>query len=146
MAASALTGLYRGPRNLNLAVVLRFAVDAVSVQRAQMALAGKESGKNLGQWFRPSTAAGLIKCVDVAVVVAYMLTFLPDCWCKVSHKHRSASRSLSTARSYKQTCNRRQIRHPTSSSLQAIRDEEGARSLSCSSVFGFEQTESITRQ
>ena len=35
MAASPLTGLYRGPRNLNLAVVLRFAVDAVSVQRAQ---------------------------------------------------------------------------------------------------------------
>ena len=40
MPASALTGLCRGPRNLNLAVVLRFAVDAVFVQRAQMALAG----------------------------------------------------------------------------------------------------------
>ena len=40
MPASALTGLCRGPRNLNPAVVLRFAVDAVSVQRAEMALAG----------------------------------------------------------------------------------------------------------
>jgi cysteine protease ATG4 len=29
-----------------------------------MALAGKELGKDVGQWFGPSTAAGAIKCVN----------------------------------------------------------------------------------
>ena len=29
-----------------------------------MALAGKELGKDVGQWFEPSTAAGAIKCVN----------------------------------------------------------------------------------
>ena len=41
-----------------------------------MALAGKELGKSVGQWFRPSNAAGAIKCVDVAIFAAYMLTSL----------------------------------------------------------------------
>ena len=36
----------------------------------RMALAGKELGKDVGQWFGPSTAAGAIKCVDVAIVSA----------------------------------------------------------------------------
>ena len=30
----------------------------------RMALAGKELGKDVGQWFGPSTAAGAIKCVN----------------------------------------------------------------------------------
>lgn len=29
----------------------------------RMALAGKDLGKDVGQWFGPSTAAGAIKCV-----------------------------------------------------------------------------------
>ena len=37
----------------------------------RMALAGKELGKDVGQWFGPSTAAGAIKCViDVVIVSA----------------------------------------------------------------------------
>ena len=47
-----------------------------------MALVGKELGKDVGQWFRPSTSAGAIKYVDVAIFAAYMLTSLSDPWCK----------------------------------------------------------------
>ena len=36
----------------------------------RMALAGKELGKDVGQWFGPSTAAGTIKCIDVTIVSA----------------------------------------------------------------------------
>jgi hypothetical protein len=32
-----------------------------------MALAGKELGKDVGQWFGPSTAAAAIKCVDIDI-------------------------------------------------------------------------------
>ena len=41
----------------------------------RMALAGKELEKDVGKWLGPSTAAGTIKCVDVAIFAAYMLTF-----------------------------------------------------------------------
>jgi hypothetical protein len=34
-----------------------------------MALAGKDLGKDVGQWFGPSTAAGALKCVNVALHV-----------------------------------------------------------------------------
>ena len=33
-----------------------------------MALAGKELEKDAGQWLGLSTVAGVIKCVDVAIV------------------------------------------------------------------------------
>lgn len=39
-----------------------------------MALAGKELGKDVGQWFGPSTAAGALKCVQRILSV----TFLSD--------------------------------------------------------------------
>ena len=45
-------------------VVFRFSVDTVFFQRHRMALVGKELGKDVGQWFRPSTTAGAIRCVD----------------------------------------------------------------------------------
>jgi hypothetical protein len=83
----------------NLDDVLRFSVYAESVQRAQDVLPGKETGKNLGQWFRPSTAASAIRCVDVAIIAAWMLTFLSDGLFKASQKHRLASRLRLTARS-----------------------------------------------
>jgi cysteine protease ATG4 len=35
-----------------------------------MALTGKELGKGVGVWFGPSTAAGAIKRVDVAIASA----------------------------------------------------------------------------
>jgi hypothetical protein len=40
-----------------------------------MALAGKDLGKDLGQWFGPSTAAGAIKCVDQTLVIPRTLIF-----------------------------------------------------------------------
>jgi hypothetical protein len=43
-----------------------------------MALAGKELGKDVGQWFGPSTAAGAIKCVDDALFFLLMLTSLQN--------------------------------------------------------------------
>jgi cysteine protease ATG4 len=44
----------------------------------RMALAGKELGKDVGQWFGPSTAAGAIKCVDDALFFLLMLTSLQN--------------------------------------------------------------------
>jgi len=40
-----------------------------------MALAGKELGKDVGQWFGPSTAAGAIKCVNHALFCPLALTY-----------------------------------------------------------------------
>ena len=56
-------------------MVLRFAVDAVSVHVHGIALAGKELGKDVGQW-GPSTVSGAIKCVDVAIIAERMLISL----------------------------------------------------------------------
>jgi len=39
-----------------------------------MALAGKELGKDVGQWFGTSTAASAIKCVNDALFCPLMLT------------------------------------------------------------------------
>ena len=36
------------------------------------------------QWFGQSPVAGTIKCIDIAIFAAYMLTFHSDLWCKVS--------------------------------------------------------------
>ena len=54
---------------------LQFAVDAPSSVH-RMALTGKELGKDVGEEFGSSTAAGAIKCVNVTIVTVYMLTFL----------------------------------------------------------------------
>src|ERR1700728_1548019 len=43
----------------------------------RMALAGKELGKDVGQWFGPSTAAGAIKCVYI-LPPCYLLTVSQD--------------------------------------------------------------------
>ena len=40
----------------------------------RMALAGKDLGKEVGQWFGPSTAAGAIKCVIASAIVSTLLT------------------------------------------------------------------------
>ena len=107
----------------------------------RMALAGKEIGKNVGQWFGPSTVAGAIKCVDTTTFAVCMLTFLSNPWCKVSLKHRLASRSPSTARSSRRMCIWHYIHPPNLLVPANYRDGAIARS-SCSSVFGLEQTES----
>ena len=36
----------------------------------RMAPAGKELGKDVGQWLGPSTVAGAIKCIDIAIFFA----------------------------------------------------------------------------
>jgi hypothetical protein len=57
-----------------------------------MALAGKELGKDVGQWFGPSTAAGALKCVNDALFFfsSLILTYLSEHWFIASQKHRSA--------------------------------------------------------
>ncbi|KAH7101820.1 hypothetical protein BKA62DRAFT_793620 [Auriculariales sp. MPI-PUGE-AT-0066] len=42
-------------------VVFRFAIGARAFQRPSMAMSGKDFGKDVRQWFGPSTAAGTIK-------------------------------------------------------------------------------------
>ena len=54
----------------NIDVVLRFAVPLCPFSVHRMALAGKELGKEVGQSFGPSNAAGAIRCIDVAFVAA----------------------------------------------------------------------------
>lgn len=41
-----------------------------------MALAGKDLGKDVGQWFGPSTAAGAIKCALQFLFLFVLLTQL----------------------------------------------------------------------
>ena len=54
--------------------------------------------------------AGAIKCVDVTIIAARMLTLLSDRWCKVSLKHCSASLLPSIARSSRRMYIRHHIR------------------------------------
>ena len=117
MAASPLTGLYRGPRNLNLAVVLRFSVDAVSVQRAQNGFGWE------GIWEERWAVAWaeylrrrnhVRRCRHLRRI--YADTFFRS----LVKASPSASRSLSTAGSYGWTCIWHHIRKPISLSLEAI--------------------------
>ena len=103
----------------------------------RMALAGKELGEDVGQWFGPSTVADVIKCVDITMVAVCMLTFLSNPRCKVSLKHRSASRSPSTARYSRWMCIQHYIRPPNSPIPANYRDGAGVWP-SCSSVFSLE--------
>ena len=57
-----------------------------------MVLADKELGKDV-VWTEYRRSA--IKCVDVAIFAAYMLTFVSDSWCKAS---RSIARYLGHCR------------------------------------------------
>ena len=67
-----------------------------------MALAGKELGKDVGQWFGPSTAAGAIKCVnDNALIIRLIVDLSSEPLFITSQKHRLASPSPSTARSFR---------------------------------------------
>ena len=86
----------------NFDVVFRFSIDAVSVQRAQNGSSWKGTWK--GRWAMVWTEypAGAIKCVDVTIIAACMLTLLSDHWCKVSPKHRLASLLPLMARSSRQ--------------------------------------------
>ena len=103
----------------------------------RMALARKELGKDVGQWFGPSTAAGAIKCVDVIIIARCMLTFLSDRWCKAFPQHRSASRSRWTSRSSRRMCIRHHIR-PSNLPLPQTIEMGRCVWLSYSSVFGLE--------
>ena len=71
----------------------------------RMALAGKDLGKDLGQWFGPSTAAGAIKCVDQTLVIPRTLIFFlsPGPWSTISQTRLSVSLSPSTAKFSRQT-------------------------------------------
>ena len=77
MAASPSPGVYRRLRNLRpkLDVVLDSQLRQCPFTVDRIALAGKELWNDVGQW-GPSTAAGAIKCVNVAVVADCMLTSL----------------------------------------------------------------------
>ena len=67
-----------------------------------MALAGKELGKDVGQWFGPSTAAGAIKCVnDNALIIRSVVNLPSEPLSMASQKHRLAFPSPSTARSFR---------------------------------------------
>lgn len=68
----------------------------------RMALAGKELGKDVGQWFGPSTAAGAIKCVnDNALIIPSVVDLSSEPLYITSRKHRLASPSPSTVRSFR---------------------------------------------
>ena len=66
MAVSPSTGLHCRLRNLrpNFDVVFESLLTPCLFSVHRMALVGKELGKDVGQWFRPSTTAGAIRCVD----------------------------------------------------------------------------------
>jgi hypothetical protein len=95
----------------------------------RMALAGKELGKDVGQWFGPSTAAGAIKCVDVVIACRLNVDNSSDLWSKASQKHRSAFRSQSTAKSSKQMSTRHHIRPPNLLVPASCQDGEDVGSL-----------------
>lgn len=78
-----------------------------------MALAGKELGKDVGQWFGPSTAAGAIKCVnDNALIIRSVVDLSSEPLSIASQKHRLVSPSPSTARSSRQMYTQPRIRQP----------------------------------
>lgn len=69
-----------------------------------MALAGKELGKDVGQWFGPSTAAGAIKCVnDDTLTISSYINLSSGPSFITSQKHRSVSLLPSMARSSRAT-------------------------------------------
>ncbi len=69
-----------------------------------MALAGKELGKDVGQWFGPSTAAGAIKCVnDNALIIHSVVDLSSEPLSTTSQKHPLAYPLPLTARSFRQT-------------------------------------------
>ena len=93
-----------------------------------MALVGEELGKDVWQWFRPSTSAGAIKYVDVVIFAAYMLILL-----FISSVQRFSDASLgisvaSTARSSRLTCIRRHIR-PLNLLVPTNYRDEGGRAV-----------------
>ncbi len=60
-----------------------------------MALAGKELGKDVGQWFVPSTAAGAIKCVnDNALIIRSLVDLSSEPLSTTSQKHLLVSTVL----------------------------------------------------
>src|SRR5258708_13673397 len=61
----------------------------------RMALAGKELGKDVGQWFVPSTAAGAIKCVnDNALLIRSLVDLSSEPLSSTSQNHPFVSTGL----------------------------------------------------
>ena len=103
----------------------------------RMALAGKELGKDIGQWFGPSTAAGAIKCVDVVIACWLNFDTCSDLWSKAS-----ASLGISIAvddQIFQTKCTRHHIRLINILSPASYQDREDVQS-SCSSVFSMVYT------
>ena len=74
----------------------------------RMALAGKDLGKEVGQWFGPSTAAGAIKCVIVFLTSFHLVhgclvtqgacTRIPEGWTWGLSRHRFSDLSVRCVR------------------------------------------------
>src|SRR5712691_5170052 len=84
-----LTSLFTVHRRLsnictNFDMVLRLAFYPLPVRRTSMALAGKELGRDVGQWFGPSTAAGATKCVNDVLFCPLTLTCSSKHWFTIS--------------------------------------------------------------
>jgi hypothetical protein len=90
----------------------------------RMALAGKELGKDVGQWFGLSTAAGAIKCVnDNALIIRSVVDLSSEPLSITSQKRRLASPSPSV-RSFRPMYTQPPTRPPAhleSSTTQASR-------------------------
>jgi hypothetical protein len=106
----------------------------------RMALAGKELGKDVGQWFGPSTAAGAIKCVkDNALIILSVVDLSSEPLSITFQKHRLASPSPSTARSFSPMYTQpptRQSAHLDTASSQGGADVQS----SCLLAFGWVST------
>ena len=101
-----------------------------------MALAGKELGKDVGQWFGPSTAAGAIKCVndDTLIISSYINLYSEPSFI-TSQKHRSVSPLPSTARSSRATYIQPRSHQRVHLGTASFQDGANAQSLSLL-VFG----------
>jgi len=84
-----------------------------------MALAGKELGKDVGQWFGPSTADGAIKCVNDTLFCPLTLTRSSELWFTISRRHRSVFLLPSITRFSRQMYTQP---HPPSSSPRPRKD------------------------
>jgi hypothetical protein len=105
-----------------------------------MALAGKELGKDVGQWFGPSTAAGAIKCVnDNTPIIRSDIDISSEPSSIASQKHRSVSPLPSTARSFRPTYTQPHTHQPAHLATASLQDGEDAQ-LSCLLAFGLVST------
>jgi len=105
-----------------------------------MALAGKELGKDVGQWFGPSTAAGAIKCVnDDTLLISSYINLSSGPSFITSQKRRSVSLLPSTARSSRATYIQPRSHQQVHLDPASFQDGADVQSLSLL-VFGLELT------